>query len=53
MGHDILICVDHKIEAQLYDVLLKYIGANNHKTYPKESDKKMAYALSWHKQTEK
>ena len=40
MGHDILIHVDHKIEAQFYDVLLKYIGANSHKTYPRESDKK-------------
>ena len=40
MGHDILIYTDHKIEAQLYDTLLKYIGANNQKVKAKESDKK-------------
>lgn len=40
MGHDILIYTDHKIEAQFYDTLLKYIGANNPKVKPKESDKK-------------
>ena len=40
MGHDILIHVDYKIEAKFYDILLKYIGAHSHKTYPKESDKK-------------
>ena len=40
MGHDILIYVESKVEAQFYDTLLKYIGANSHKRYPKESDKK-------------
>lgn len=47
MGHDILISVDSKLEAPLYDMLLKHIGANNTKIYPGESDKKMAYVLSW------
>ena len=40
MGHDILIYVESKVEAQFYDTLLKYIGANSHKRYTKESDKK-------------
>lgn len=40
MGHDILIYTDRRIEAQFYDTLLKYIGANNPKVKPKESDKK-------------
>lgn len=40
MGHDILIYTDHKIEAQIYDMLLKYIGANYPKVKPKESDRK-------------
>lgn len=40
MGHDILISVDSKLEAPLYDMLLKHIGANNTKIYPGESDKK-------------
>ena len=40
MGHGILIHVDHKIEAHLYDILLRYIGANSYITYPRESDKK-------------
>ena len=40
MGHDILIYTHNKIEAQFYDTLLKYIGANNPRIKPKESDKK-------------
>lgn len=40
MGHDILIRTDHRMEAQFYDTLLNYIGANNPKEKPKESDKK-------------
>lgn len=40
MGHDILIYTDHRIEAQFYDTLLKYIGANSPKIKAKESDKK-------------
>lgn len=40
MGHDILIYVDHRIEATFYDALLKYIGANSPKIKNKESDKK-------------
>lgn len=40
MGHDILIRTDHRMEAQFYNTLLNYIGANNPKEKPKESDKK-------------
>lgn len=40
MGHDILIYVDRKIEAQFYDTLLKYIGANHPKIKAKEKNKK-------------
>lgn len=40
MGHDILIKVDDRTEAKLYDTLLKYIGANSPKVHSKESDKK-------------